>query len=189
MHMQRVLFIIGSIRKWSFNKELAHTAAALLHGKAEVRHIDYSQIPYMNQDIEFPTPEIIARIREDVFGADGIWIFSPEYNHSYPGVLKNLLDWLSRPLTPNGSQNESPLVSKPVTISTVTYIGRGAGCRTKLVSLLETLRMDVMSVPLTSVYISSTSLATNQLLLSKDDLLHLTIQANAFIHKLTYLKR
>jgi len=159
--MQRVLFIIGSIRKWSFNKELAHTAAALLHGKAEVRHIDYSQIPYMNQDIEFPTPEIIARIREDVFGADGIWIFSPEYNHSYPGVLKNLLDWLSRPITPNGSLNESPLVSKPVTISTVTHRGRGAGCRTKLVSLLETLRMDVMSVPLTSVYISSTSLATN----------------------------
>ena len=187
--MIKVLFIIGSIRKWSFNKELAKAAAALLQGKAEVRYIDYSQIPYMNQDIEFPAPEIVARIREEVFWSDGIWIFSPEYNHSYPGVLKNLLDWLSRPVVYNGSRYDSPLVSKPVTISTVTRRGRGAGCRTKLVNLLETLKMDVMGVPTTSVHISQEAFSIDQLSLSKNDFLYLTIQAKAFIHKLTYLKR
>ena len=90
--MKKVLMIVGSMRKKSFNRQLAAIAAELLRGKAEVSFLEYADIPYMNQDIEFPVPEEIARVREEVSRADGIWIITPEYNYSYPGVLKNLLD-------------------------------------------------------------------------------------------------
>ena len=41
----------------------------------------------MNQDIEFPAPEAVARVRKEVAEADGLWFFTPEYNHSYPGAV------------------------------------------------------------------------------------------------------
>ena len=53
----------------------------------------------MNQDIEHPAPEAVMRVREAVREADGLWLFSPEYNHAIPGPLKNLIDWLSRPVS------------------------------------------------------------------------------------------
>ena len=99
--MKKVLMIVGSLRKDSFNLQLAKVAEEILKGQAEVRYLHYADMPFMNQDIEFPTPERVARVRQEVLAADGIWIFSPEYNYQIPGVLKNLLDWLSRPLVPN----------------------------------------------------------------------------------------
>ena len=96
--MKKIVFIVGSLRKNSFNKSLAEAAAEIIGERASISFLDYSDIPYMNQDIEYPAPEAIQRIREEIIDADGIWIFSPEYNFNIPGVLKNLLDWLSRPL-------------------------------------------------------------------------------------------
>ena len=91
----KLLFIVGSLRKDSFNLQLAQAAAKYLEGKAEVEFLDYKNVQFFNQDIEFPAPPEVAAIREAVNAADGLWIFSPEYNHYFPGVLKNLLDWLS----------------------------------------------------------------------------------------------
>ena len=99
--MKKVLLIVGSLRKESFNLQLAKLAEEMLKDKARVSILQYADLPFMNQDIEFPTPESVARVRQEVLAADGIWIFSPEYNYQIPGVLKNLLDWLSRPLAPN----------------------------------------------------------------------------------------
>ena len=99
--MKKVLLIVGSLRKESFNLQLAKLAAEMLKDKVQVSILHYADLPFMNQDIEFPTPESVARVRQEVLAADGIWIFSPEYNYQIPGVLKNLLDWLSRPLVPN----------------------------------------------------------------------------------------
>ena len=99
--MKNVLMIVGSLRKDSFNHQLARQVEAMLAGKAEVSFLQFADLPFMNQDIEFPAPESVARVRQAVQKADGIWIFSPEYNYQIPGVLKNLLDWLSRPLAPN----------------------------------------------------------------------------------------
>ena len=99
--MKKVLMIVGSLRKDSFNLQLAKVAEKILKGQAEVRYLHYADLPFMNQDMEFPAPESVARVRQEVLAADGIWIFSPEYNYQIPGVLKNLLDWLSRPLAPN----------------------------------------------------------------------------------------
>ena len=110
--MKKVLMIVGSMRKKSFNRQLAAIAAELLRGKAEVSFLEYADIPYMNQDIEFPVPEEIARVREEVSRADGIWIITPEYNYSYPGVLKNLLDWLSRPTRMGAPRTETAIAGK-----------------------------------------------------------------------------
>lgn len=95
--MKKVLLIVGSMREKAFNRQAALMAQKMLEKKADVSILSYEDLPQMNQDIEFPAPEAVARVRKEVAEADGLWFFTPEYNHSYPGVLKNLLDWLSRP--------------------------------------------------------------------------------------------
>lgn len=98
----RILFIIGSLRKESFNRQLANVTETLIreetNGEWEVKYLDYSTLPFMNQDIEDPEPKEVHSVREEILSADGLFFFSPEYNGSVTGVLKNLLDWLSRPL-------------------------------------------------------------------------------------------
>ena len=96
--MKKILFVIGSLRTKSFNRQVANVAKELIGNRAEVQELDYSNLPLLNQDIEQPEPEVVARIRKAVAEADGLWIFTPEYNMSYPGHLKNLLDWMSRPV-------------------------------------------------------------------------------------------
>ena len=107
--MKNILFIVGSLRKGSFNHQLAEEAEKMLAGKANISYLDYSQVPVFNQDLESPVLPVLAEVREQVLAADAIWIFSPVYNFSIPGPVKNLLDWLSRALDPsvaNGGHNQ-----------------------------------------------------------------------------------
>ena len=90
--MKTILFIIGSLRKQSFNRQLAKLAENMLSDRFNIRYLEFADVPLMNQDLEATTPEAVKRVRKEVLAADGIWIFTPEYNFSYPGLLKNLLD-------------------------------------------------------------------------------------------------
>ena len=72
--MKKILFIIGSLRKESFNKKLAEEVEQMLTGRATVEYLDYSDVPMMNQDIEFPAPEAVMRVRERVAEADALWV-------------------------------------------------------------------------------------------------------------------
>lgn len=112
--MKKVLIIVGSSRKESLNLQLARMAEEILKDGVQASYLNFVDLPFMNQDIEFPAPESVARVRQAVLAADGIWIFTPEYNYQIPGVLKNLLDWLSRPLVPNDWERESPRMAKPL---------------------------------------------------------------------------
>ncbi len=97
----RILAIVGSLREGSLNRQLAEAAGKELSAvdpQAEFAILDWADVPLFNQDIEVPAPEPVSRVRREVLGADGIWVFTPEYNHFFPGTLKNLLDWLSRPV-------------------------------------------------------------------------------------------
>ena len=115
--MKKILFIIGSLRKESFNRKIAQEVEQRLGSRAVVEYLDYSAVPLMNPDIEFPAPESVIDVRAKVADADALWIFSPEYNYSYPGHLKNLIDWLSRPLVPGDRQTPIAINGKKVTLS------------------------------------------------------------------------
>lgn len=120
---KKVLFIIGSFREGSFNHQMALEAEKALAGKAEVSYLDYSAIPLFNQELEVPTLPAVASAREAVLAADAIWIFSPVYNFSIPGTVKNLLDWLSRALDLSETRGPSALQDKIVTVSSVANAG------------------------------------------------------------------
>ena len=120
---KKVLFIIGSLREGSFNHQMALEAEKVLAGKAEVSYLDYSSIPLFNQELEVPTLPAVAAAREAVLAADAIWIFSPVYNFSIPGTVKNLLDWLSRALDLSETRGPSALQDKIVTVSSVANAG------------------------------------------------------------------
>ena len=120
---KKVLFIVGSLRESSFNHQMALEAEKALAGKAEVSYLDYSAIPLFSQDLEVPTLPTVAAAREAVQAADAIWIFSPVYNFSIPGTVKNLLDWLSRAIDLSDTRGASALQDKIVTVSSVANAG------------------------------------------------------------------
>ncbi|MGT2926985.1 NADPH-dependent FMN reductase [Streptococcus cuniculipharyngis] len=120
---KKILFIVGSLRQGSFNHQMAEKAEALLAGKAEVSYLDYTQVPVFNQELETPTLPALEKVRQEVLEADAIWIFSPVYNFSIPGPVKNLLDWLSRALDLSETRGPSALQDKLVTVSSVANAG------------------------------------------------------------------
>ena len=95
----RVLGISGSLRRDSLNSALLRAAAERLPAGAELVEFErLREIPPYDADLELEgTPEAVAELREAMREADAVLIATPEYNHSIPGVLKNALDWASRP--------------------------------------------------------------------------------------------
>jgi len=145
MDQKRIVAIVGSLRKESYNLQLARKAKEIIGDRADFQIIDYADVPLMNQDIEYPAPDSVRRVRDAVKSADGLWIFTPEYNHSYPGVLKNLIDWLSRPIS---KEERQVLSRKPIAISGVsTGMGGTLTAQDLLVMLLSMLNANVMNFP------------------------------------------
>ncbi len=145
----KITAVVGSLRKDSLNRQLAMAAKETVGSQAEVTLLEYGDVPFMNQDIEFPAPEAVRRVREQIKASDGIWFFTPEYNHYFSGVLKNLLDWLSRPVSEKEPQ---VLLGKPATVSGVS-LGMSGTCiaQDHLVTLLTILNMEVMNAPRVAV--------------------------------------
>ncbi len=142
--MKKFLFIIGSLRTKSFNRQVANEAKNAIGDRAEVSELDYSDLPLLNQDIEQPEPAAVARIRKAVSESDAIWIFTPEYNLSYPGHLKNLLDWLSRPVIPMDYGTPTCINGKRVAISGAGGKEATANSRAKLTELLTFIKAKVL---------------------------------------------
>ena len=179
--MKKILIIVGSLRTASFNRQLAMQVKELLEESAEISFLEFADLPFMNQDIEFPPPESVARVRRAVQEADGIWIFSPEYNYQIPGVLKNLLDWLSRPLIPNDRQRNSAVKGNVVTISSVAGKSAGAGVRKNLSSLLEIMSMKVIGGMGTGVALDGEAFQTGKLTISEKNREELKAQTELFL--------
>lgn len=68
--MKKILFVIGSLRAKSFNRQVANVAKEMIGNRAEVQELDYSGLPLLNQDVEQPEPAVVARIRKAVAEAD-----------------------------------------------------------------------------------------------------------------------
>lgn len=108
----RVLGISGSLRRDSHNTQLLRAAAALLPPGAELEIFDSLKAipPYDADDDGEVQPRGVRVLKQAIADADVVLIATPEYNGSLPGVLKNALDWVSRPLA------TSPLRGKPVAV-------------------------------------------------------------------------
>jgi chromate reductase len=93
-----LLGISGSLRKGSFNTALLRAAQDLAADGVTVEFADIADIPVYNEDVReqgYPPP--VQTLREQIRNADAVLIATPEYNYSIPGVLKNAIDWASRP--------------------------------------------------------------------------------------------
>ncbi|MBK9163494.1 MAG: NAD(P)H-dependent oxidoreductase [Acidobacteria bacterium] len=97
METIKILGIAGSIRKASLNRAALRAAAEFLPEGAELTTFEIDEIPPFNQDSEANPPVVVADLKSAIRDADAILFVSPEYNYSIPGVLKNAIDWASRP--------------------------------------------------------------------------------------------
>lgn len=97
--MARIVGIAGSLRKASFNAALLRAAAGLAPAGTEVEVASIAGIPLYDGDLESERgiPDPVTKLKDQIAEADGLLLVTPEYNNSMPGVLKNAIDWLSRP--------------------------------------------------------------------------------------------
>ena len=176
-----ILIVVGSTRQGSFNHALADEAAKALEGKANARFLDYTDVPFYEQGIEFPAPEAVARVRGEVEAADAVWFFTPEYNFSYPGLLKNLIDWLSRPLDPTFQDMTTAIAGKKVAIASATGKSAGAGVQAKLSELLGFVKAEVLDEPKVGVVLPAEAFMTGAYAPSDEDKAAVAAQAEALL--------
>jgi chromate reductase len=104
-----ILGFAGSLRRASFNRFLLRAAAERAPDGMTIDVFDLAEIPLYNGDVEAEgDPGPVARFKQAIRGADGVLMVTPEYNHGVPGMMKNAVDWASRP--PKGAA----LAEKPV---------------------------------------------------------------------------
>ena len=178
--MKTILFIIGSLRAKSFNRQLADKAREIIGDRAQIKELDYSDLPLLNQDIEQPEPLAVARVRRAIQEADALWLFTPEYNGSYPGHLKNLLDWLSRPVKPMDYGTPTCINGKRVALSGVGGKAATAGCRAKLTELFTFMKADVLPQQL-GIALPPEAWSTDVLTLTDEQLAQLKALAESLI--------
>jgi chromate reductase len=118
----RILGFAGSLRKGSYNKALMRAAVELKPEDATIEVFDLEGIPPFNQDLERQPHQIVKEFKAKIREADALLIASPEYNYSVPGVLKNAIDWASRPYGDNAFEG------KPVAIMSAS-VGSLGGAR------------------------------------------------------------
>jgi chromate reductase len=95
--LPHVAVIVGSNRRESINRKLAHALVKLGAGKFEAKVVRIDDLPLYNQDNEGALPPEVARFKDEIKRADGVLIVTPEHNRSMPTVLKNAIDWGARP--------------------------------------------------------------------------------------------
>lgn len=113
--LPRLLGLSGSLRRASHSTAVLQSLAGLLDGRAQLELLPLHDLPLYNADHDGESPpDAVRRLKQAVATADALVLCSPEYNYGMPGVLKNAIDWASRP------GFASPLKGKPALIITVS---------------------------------------------------------------------
>jgi len=97
MMTYRIAVVVGSLRRDSFNKQLAGALAKLVPSDVEFATVRIDDLPLYNQDDDAKQAEPVRRLKSEIAAAQGVLFVTPEYNRSVPGVLKNAIDNASRP--------------------------------------------------------------------------------------------
>lgn len=97
MATKKIAVIIGSLRKASLNRKMAQAVISLAPASLQLEIVEIGQLPLYNEDDDANPPAAWTSFRKAVAGCDGVLFFTPEYNRSVPGVLKNAIDVGSRP--------------------------------------------------------------------------------------------
>lgn len=139
----KLLGIVGSLRKASYSRAILEAVRDRLAPEIEITIHDLSAVPLYNAELdgENKPPAVIA-LKQAIVDAEGLVISTPEYNYSVPGVLKNAIDWASRPAF------NSVLKGKPATFMTVSpgFVG-GARAQGHLKQILLACLVDLMPAP------------------------------------------
>ncbi len=142
MGEMKILGIVGSLRKDSYNRFALKAAQELVPGGAVLSLVELHGIPVFNQDEEKVPPTSVLEFKRRILAADAILFATPEYNYSLPGGLKNAIDWASRPY------GDSPLLGKPAAIMGASAGGLGtARAQYHLRQILVSLNMPTVNQP------------------------------------------
>jgi chromate reductase len=137
-----ILGFVGSLREDSYNKALLRVAMKLTPKSTKLEIFDLEGIPPFNQDLENRMPEKVKDFKAKIKAANAILIATPEHNYSMPGVLKNAIDWASRP------PGDNSFGGKPVAIMSASpgMLG-GARAQYHLRQVLVSLNMYAINIP------------------------------------------
>jgi chromate reductase len=138
----KILGIAGSLRKASYNRGALRAAQQLCPAGATLEVFELDGIPGFNQDAERNPPQKVTELKNRIRAADAILLATPEYNYGMPGVLKNAIDWASRPYGDNAWDG------KPVAIlSAAMSMGGGVRAQYQLRQAFVFLNMDAVVQP------------------------------------------
>ena len=142
MNEIKILGIVGSLRKASYNHCALKAAQELVPDGAVLNLIELHGIPVFNQDDELALPAAVIELKHQILAADAILFATPEYNYSVAGVLKNAIDWASRPY------GESAWTGKPAALMGASVGSLGtARAQYHLRQILVAFGMPVVSQP------------------------------------------
>jgi chromate reductase len=138
----RVAAFSGSLRRESYTTKLIKAFQKLAPPTVKVKIVEIGKLPLLNQDLESDLPESVQELHGEIEGADAILLATPEYNRSYSPVLKNALDWGSRP------EGANKWKRKPVAVIGCTPYNLGAfGAQHHLRQVLVYLDMPALQQP------------------------------------------
>lgn len=142
MEKINIFCLVGGIARNSLNKKLFKVVEEMAPEQVTIRTFELNKLPYFSQDLEHDPPDSVIRFKDMIREADAILFITPEYNRSFPGVLKNAVDWGSRPYGQN-LWDKKPAGVMGATISTVGTFGAQHHLR----QCLAYLNMSVMGQP------------------------------------------
>jgi chromate reductase len=137
-----VAVIVGSLRKASLNRKMAHALAGLAPDGVKLEIVEIGDLPFYNEEIEATPPESWVKFRDAIKAADAVLFLTPEYNRGVPGVLKNAIDVGSRPY------GQAVWTGKPTAVISVSPGALGAfGANHHLRQILVGVSAPVMAGP------------------------------------------
>ncbi|RFC33319.1 MAG: chromate reductase [Candidatus Nitrotoga sp. SPKER] len=142
MNQYQIAIIVGSLRKDSFNRKLAHALVKLAPSEFSFKELQIGDLPLYNQDDDANQAQPVKRLKEQITAAQGILFVTPEYNRSISGVLKNAIDHASRPY------GQSAWAGKPAGVLGASPGATGtAMAQQHLRNILATLNMPTLAQP------------------------------------------